>query len=319
VTMFGNYQQPQPNQHPYGVGNDPIETQFGAIFPSETRNFYIQPVAFGKNNRRLLIDSGMGMRNVNNISSKPHLTQSQSNNENRQRNINLSNHSVEVIMKGAYRQVFGCEPFSGQHLSVAETKLRNNEIDVREFVRQLAKSSLFRNLYWDNLYITKAIAAIHRRLLGRPTYGRSEMNQYYDLCSKKGFYALVDAILDSGEYLEAFGENTVPYERYLTPKGWARRSLAQPDWSQAQLDPRATAGEVVAQKIREDKERLAKLTSASNGNGHVPEEIEEATETAFYAVDENKESIADINSDPAEPELLDIEVEAQAEENYEYS
>jgi phycobilisome core-membrane linker protein len=45
------------------------------------------------------------------------------------------------------------------------------------------------------------------------------MNKYFDLCSKKGFYALVDAIIDSPEYSEAFGEDTVPYERYLTPGG----------------------------------------------------------------------------------------------------
>jgi phycobilisome core-membrane linker protein len=69
------------------------------------------------------------------------------------------------------------------------------------------------------LYVVKAIEYIHRRLLGRPTYGRQEMNKYFDLCSKKGFYALVDALIDSPEYIEAFGEDTVPYERYVTPGG----------------------------------------------------------------------------------------------------
>ena len=318
VTMFGNYQQPLPNQHPYGVGNDPLETQYGAVFQSETHNPHAQPAPFGKDNHRLLIDSGSRMQNVTNSFSKSHLKQNQSNSEHRQRNINLSNHSPEAIIKGAYQQVLGREPYSGQNLCVAETKLRNREISVREFVRQLAKSSWFRNLYWDNLYITKAIESIHRRLLGRPTYGRAEMNQYYDLCSQTGFYALIDAILDSDEYLEAFGEDTVPYERYLTPRGWAMRSLAQPiNWSQAQLDRQHTAGEVVAQKIREDRDRLARL--ASQSNGHVPKEIVEAVQTASDAVDENKESITVTNSDPAEAESLDTEEYPQEEDNYEYS
>ena len=35
----------------------------------------------------------------------------------------------------------------------------------------------------------------------------------------------MDAIIDSKEYEEAFGEDTVPYERYLTPKGLALRSM----------------------------------------------------------------------------------------------
>jgi phycobilisome core-membrane linker protein len=71
----------------------------------------------------------------------------------------------------------------------------------------------------------KAVEFIHRRLLGRPTYGRQENNKYFDICAKKGFYALIDAIIDSPEYAEAFGENTVPYERYVTPGGLALRSL----------------------------------------------------------------------------------------------
>ncbi|MGB3672719.1 MAG: phycobilisome rod-core linker polypeptide, partial [Phormidesmis sp.] len=57
------------------------------------------------------------------------------------------------------------------------------------------------------------------------TYGRQENNQYFDICAKKGFYALVDAIIDSQEYTECFGEDTIPYERYLTPAGQAMRSL----------------------------------------------------------------------------------------------
>jgi phycobilisome core-membrane linker protein len=268
VTLFGNYQQPLPNNHPYGVGNDPLETQFGAIFPHETRNPYAQPAPFGKDNHRLLISSSLGNQNVSNSTSpKGKMLRLDRVNGNGNKNVNLSHHSFEAIIQGAYRQVWGREPYSGQHLTVAETKLKNGDITVREFVRQLAKSSWFRSLYWDKLYITKAIEYIHRRLLGRPTYGRSEMNQYYDLCSKQGFYALIDTILDSDEYLETFGEDTVPYERYLTPRGWAMRSLLKPiPWSQAQLNRQGTAGEVVAQKIREDKERLSRLATETNGS-----------------------------------------------------
>ena len=302
VTMFGNYQQPLPNQHPYGVGNDPIETQFGAVFPSETHNPYAQPAAFGQDHHRLLINSNSNNQNVINNSTQVVLKLNHSDNEHRQRNVNLSNHSIEAIIKGSYRQVLGCEPYSGQHLTVAETKLRNREITVREFVRQLAKSTWFRNLYWDKLYITKAIESIHRRLLGRPTYGRSEMNQYYDLCSQKGFYALVDAISDSEEYLETFGEATVPYERYLTPQGWVKKSLAQPtNWSQAQLDRQHTAGEVVAQKIREDRDRLHKL--ANQINGHIKSKTTEVEQTTSETVSEDSKSNVDTNSDSIEVEL----------------
>lgn len=218
----------------------------------------------------------------------------------------------------------GCEPYSGQHLTTAETKLKNGEITIREFVRQLAKSNWFRNLYWDKLYITKAIESIHRRLLGRPTYGRSEMSQYYDLCSKKGFYALIDAIVDSDEYLDTFGEDTVPYERYLTPRGWAMRSLKEPiNWSQAQLDRQTTAGEVVAQRIREDKERLAKLASGNNGGSvNVTQATKETNQNTPEEIARDSTSSAVVtNSTPAEtkPESTDIADNPQEEKNYEYS
>lgn len=323
VTLFGNYQQPLPNQHPYGVGNDPLETQFGAVFPSETRDRYAQPTLFGKDNQRLLINSNLSNQNVtNSLVPETILKLNNSNHEHRQRNVNLLHHSVTAIIKGSYRQVLGREPYSGQHLTVAETKLKNGEITVREFVRQLAKSTWFRSLYWDKLYITKAIEYIHRRLLGRPTYGRLEMNQYYDLCSKQGFYALIDEILDSDEYLATFGEDTVPYERYLTPKGWAKRSLPEPiNWSQAQLSRQTTAGQVVAQKIREDQARLTKLTGENNGNnGSIATKTTPVESTTLETVRENSQShiVTDSNSIPVEPkpELLEIQENPQPQQSH---
>ncbi|MGC1528744.1 MAG: phycobilisome rod-core linker polypeptide, partial [Phormidesmis sp.] len=116
-------------------------------------------------------------------------------------------------------------PYAGQELSVAESRFNNDDINVRELVKAVAKSESFRKTYWTSLYVMKAVEYIHRRLLGRPTYGRKETNQYFDVCAKQGFYALIDAIIDSQEYTECFGEDTVPYERYLTPAGQAMRSL----------------------------------------------------------------------------------------------
>ncbi|MEO0887378.1 MAG: phycobilisome rod-core linker polypeptide, partial [Cyanobacteria bacterium J06648_10] len=130
-----------------------------------------------------------------------------------------------TIIGAVYRQVFGRPVYAGQEIGQAESRLKNGDITVREFVKAVAKSESFRKTYWTSLYVMKAVEYIHRRLLGRPTYGRQETNKYFDICAKQGFYALVDAIIDSQEYTEAFGEDTVPYERYLTPGGQAMRSL----------------------------------------------------------------------------------------------
>jgi len=240
ITTFARYEQPLPDQHVYGAGNDPLEIQFGAIFPKETKNPNTSPAPFGKDTRRILIRRGPGIDNqLSNPGARAEapgslgpkvfkldqLPRSINAKVNSSSNVKYSESSTQAVIRATYLQVFGRDVYEGQRLKVAEIKLENGEITLREFVRILAKSNLFRQLYWTSLYVTKAIEYIHRRLLGRPTYGRQEINKYFDISAKKGFYALVDAILDSLEYSEAFGEDTVPYERYLTPAGLAMRSL----------------------------------------------------------------------------------------------
>jgi phycobilisome core-membrane linker protein len=276
VTLFASYQKPLPDRHPYGSGNDPLEIQFGAIFPQETRNPSAQPAPFGKDNRRILIScgtgNGNGYQNGNAFGKAPSMStrvfkldsngNGNGNGKHLNTSISLTSNSAEAVIHGSYQQIFGRDVYLGQRLTTAEVKLKGGEMTVREFVRQLAKSRLFRSMYWDSLYITKAIEYIHRRLLGRPTYGRSEMSEYYDLCAKKGFYALIDAIVDSDEYSEYFGEDTVPYERYVTPRGYAMRSLREPaHWSTSQLERKVTAGMYVAQKAQEKAQKKNQLQS----------------------------------------------------------
>jgi phycobilisome core-membrane linker protein len=259
ITTFAQYDRPLPDQHPYGSGNDPLEIQFGAIFPKETRNPNTRPAPFGKDTKRILIHQGPGINNQNSnpkargefpgtlgpkvfrldqlpasgISSKRNVVS----------NVKFSENSTQAVIRACYLQVFGCDVYDSERQKVAEIKLENGDITVREFVRSLAKSDAFRKRYWTSLYVCKAVEYIHRRLLGRPTYGRQEINKYFDLCSKQGFYALVDAIINSVEYSQAFGEDTVPYERYVTPGGLAMRRLRVASISEqfgSQLDKEET-------------------------------------------------------------------------------
>jgi len=245
ITLFASYQSPLPDQHVYGSGNDPLEIQFGAIFPKENRNPSASPAPFGKDTRRILIRNGSGITNQlsnpsatgaidplgpkvfkldNTLRDNVKIGKGGRTSPVRGLSITNSETSTQAVIRALYLQIVGYIPYSGQRLSVAEIKLENGDISVREFVRMLAKSPTFRDRYWNKLYVCKAIEYTHRRLLGRPTYGRDEMNAYFDLAAKKGFYAVVDAILDTKEYEQAFGEDTVPYERYLTPAGVSLRN-----------------------------------------------------------------------------------------------
>ncbi|AFZ00614.1 phycobilisome rod-core linker polypeptide [Calothrix sp. PCC 6303] len=240
ITTFAAYNQPLPDQHVYGSGNDPLEIQFGAIFPKETRNPSSRPAFFGKDTKRLLINQGPGINNQNSnpaargvapgtlgpkVFKLDQLPGTRGKKSKAGTSVKYSESSTQTLIKVAYLQVFGRELYDGQRLKVAEIKLENGDISVKEFIRTLAKSEVFRKMYWTSLYVMKSVEYIHRRLLGRPTYGRQETNKYFDICAKKGFYALVDAILDTEEYAQAFGEDTVPHERYLTAAGQSARNL----------------------------------------------------------------------------------------------
>ncbi|NJM56258.1 MAG: photosystem I reaction center subunit XI [Synechococcales cyanobacterium RU_4_20] len=231
VTLFGDYKRPLPDQHVYGSGNDPLEIQFGAIFPSQTANASSRPAPFNKNTRRLLTKPSVNPER-NAIKFSQIATggsfggPSVRGGSNATRSVNFTESSTQGVVRAAYLQVFGRQVYEGQGFSAAESKLENGEISVREFIRILAKSDTFRDLYWSPFYVVKAVEYIHRRLLGRPTYGREEINAYFDICAKQGFYALVDAMIGSREYDAAFGEDTIPYERFVTPKGLSLRKTS---------------------------------------------------------------------------------------------
>ena len=285
VTTFGGYQQPLPNQHPYGVGNDPLEIQFGAIFPHERRDPKVQPAHFSEDSRRILISSGAGnghgghdgYSDTAHLGRVPgsvghHILKWESTHTGNGRHgagytptptsFSLTHHSAEAVIHAAYRQVFGRDVLDSQRQTIVETQLKAGNITLREFVRHLAKSRPFRQVAWEALYITKSIEYIHRRLLGRPTYGRREMARYYDLCAHQGFYALIDALIDSAEYTDVFGEDVVPYERYLTPQGYALRSPQGPSgWFKPRENP-VIAGEWMRSYSRQTSETNGKDSTA---------------------------------------------------------
>ncbi|MEM8714634.1 MAG: phycobilisome rod-core linker polypeptide [Cyanobacteria bacterium P01_G01_bin.4] len=240
ITLFSDYSGPLPDQHAYGKGNDGLEIQFGAIFPKDTINPSDRPALINKDVQRLLVSSGIRPEFSNAATDGPTYRTSRLaptvirlNDIPSKRSFAIGNRagatgteaSTQQVLRACYVRVYGFEPYSGQRLDVWENKLENGDITVREFVRQLTKSKLFRDKYWSTLYVVKAIEYMHRKLLGRPTKGRQEINAYFDIASKDGFYAVVDAMVDSKEYETVFGDDTVPYERYVTPGGLALRNM----------------------------------------------------------------------------------------------
>nr|QVY58078.1 phycobilisome core-membrane linker polypeptide [Eucheuma denticulatum] len=233
VTLFSNYKNNLPDQHPYGLSNDPLLIQFGAIFPKNLVNLRKNSAPFGKDTRRILVRCGPGIYNqISNPSLRSKLAGSLgpkvfrfSGFDKQSNNLELQN-QLDQVVKAGYLRVFGRHIYQEEQLIVKkfENQVLDGQISIKNFVRQLAKSSVFRSMYWQPFYICKAIEYIHNRLLGRPTYGRQEINQYFDIIYTSGYYKFIDAIIDSDEYNESFGDNIVPYDRYVTPYAVAAKN-----------------------------------------------------------------------------------------------
>nr|QVQ56755.1 phycobilisome linker polypeptide [Erythrocystis saccata] len=225
LTLFADYKTKLSNQHPYGISNDPYPIQFGAIFPNSNNNLNCKSSFMTRDTRRILVRYGPGI--YNQISS-PNLrnlaTQVTSPCVFSLKNKNLN---IQQIIAAVYIRVFGRFVYAEEKLSILkyEKQFENKVISVRDFVRLLVKSFLFRSLYWNNLYICKAIEYIHIKLIGRPTYSRQEINKYFSIVYQKGYYSMVDTIIDSNEYTESFSDFIVPYERYFIPSASASRGI----------------------------------------------------------------------------------------------
>lgn len=126
------------------------------------------------------------------------------------------NAAFHVAVTAAYRQVFGnVQPMESERLLSAESRLRNGDINIREFVRKLAQSNFYRTRFFDAVSPHRAVELNFKHLLGRPPQNQAEVASHIALLATSGFEGEVNSYLDSDEYLKSFGEDTVPY-----PTSW---------------------------------------------------------------------------------------------------
>ncbi|MGV0107945.1 Photosystem I reaction center subunit XI [Nostoc sp. DSM 114160] len=130
---------------------------------------------------------------------------------------NTNQDEKQQAINAIYRQVL--DIFSGEvpdnfRRTDLDSKLQNGEISVREFVRELASSQIYRQRFLSPYPHTKVIEFLFRHLLGRTPATQEEIVQYNNLLTNSGLSAVVEAIVESPEYSRYFGEDVVPYNRF---------------------------------------------------------------------------------------------------------
>ena len=128
--------------------------------------------------------------------------------------IGLSADETEAIIRAVYRQVLGnAYVMESERLSVPESRFKNGELSVREFVRAVAKSELYRSRFFNTSARYRTTELNFRHLLGRAPIDYAEVRSHSDILDAEGFDADIDSFIDSDEYQTTFGENIVPYIR----------------------------------------------------------------------------------------------------------
>lgn len=90
---------------------------------------------------------------------------------------------------------------------------------MRDFVRALALSDLYREKFFHSGPQNRFIELNFKHLLGRAPYSQEEIQAHGAAYHRQGYEAEINSYIDSAEYFESFGENTVPFNRgYLTQR-----------------------------------------------------------------------------------------------------
>lgn len=136
----------------------------------------------------------------------------------------------EQLIRAVYRQVLGnAYVMESERQIVAESQFKLGELSLRDFVRSIAKSDLYRSRFFDSCPRYRYIELAFRHLLGRAPADFEEMRAHAERLDSQGYEQDIDSFIDSSEYQDTFGEWTVPYQR-----GWKTEScktLQEFTWS----------------------------------------------------------------------------------------
>ena len=127
---------------------------------------------------------------------------------------NWTPENAEIVIKAVYRHVLGNDYImAAERLTALESLLKNGQIGVRDFVRAVAKSELYKTKFLYPNFQTRVIELQFKHLLGRAPYSEAEVIEHLDRYQTEGYDADVDSYIDSAEYEANFGDATVHYYR----------------------------------------------------------------------------------------------------------
>jgi phycocyanin-associated rod linker protein len=125
---------------------------------------------------------------------------------------NWTAENAKAVIRAVYRHVLGnTHLMDSERLPALESLLNDGQLTVREFVRAVAKTELYKEKFLYPHFHTRVIELNFKHLLGRAPYDESEVIEHLDRYQTEGYEADIDSYIDSVEYEEKFGDSIVPY------------------------------------------------------------------------------------------------------------
>ncbi len=120
----------------------------------------------------------------------------------------------DELIWAAYRQIFSeHQILKRNRQTFLESQLRFGQITVRDFIRGLVTSAPFLELNYQTNSNYRFVEMCVQRILGRDVYTEREKLAWSIVVATKGPVGFIDQLIDSDEYLDNYGFDTVPYQR----------------------------------------------------------------------------------------------------------
>ena len=128
--------------------------------------------------------------------------------------------ATDALIEQAYRQIY-FHAFKVDRDAVLESQLRSGQINTRDFIRQLLVSEKFQRDFYRCNSNYRVVEQVVGRVFGRPVHGQAEQIAWSIVIAEQGLPGFVDALLNSDEYRDNFGDNLVPFQRSRVLPGQA--------------------------------------------------------------------------------------------------
>ncbi len=139
----------------------------------------------------------------------------------------IDDQSLDLAIKASHRQIFGnIHCMESERPIELERRLRNGDLTIRNFIRQLAKSEFYKYHFFERVSQERSIELNIKHILGRAAIDQTEIQKNIELIYRNGFDAHIDSLIDSEEYDINFGSDIVPYYKsWNSPSGSTSKSF----------------------------------------------------------------------------------------------